>query len=116
MLHHRAALCCDRLLHCLYCRFQSKLRKRWQTYGDALFELAVEENKVDSLLKEIGVLQAVLKENDEFGKLMTHPKINSINRRIYNLSCHQRCQYYHLSLHFISRFLLLVPYCIAPVI
>ncbi|MDE7017576.1 MAG: F0F1 ATP synthase subunit delta [Lachnospiraceae bacterium] len=47
-----------------------------KTYGDALFELAVEENKVDSLLKEIGVLQAVLKENDEFGKLMTHPKIN----------------------------------------
>ncbi|MCM1386554.1 MAG: F0F1 ATP synthase subunit delta [Bacillus sp. (in: Bacteria)] len=47
-----------------------------KTYGDALFELAVEENKVDSLLEEIEQLQKVLKENDEFGKLMTHPKIN----------------------------------------
>ncbi len=47
-----------------------------KTYGDALFELAVEENKVDSLLEEIGQLQKVLKENEEFGKLMTHPKVN----------------------------------------
>ena len=47
-----------------------------KTYGDALFELAVEENKVDVLLDEIGQLQSILKENDEFGKLMTHPKIN----------------------------------------
>lgn len=47
-----------------------------KTYGDALFELAVEENKVDSLLEEIGQLQKVLEENAEFGKLMTHPKIN----------------------------------------
>ncbi|MCM1175555.1 MAG: ATP synthase F1 subunit delta [Blautia sp.] len=47
-----------------------------KTYGDALFELAVEENKVDDLLDEIGQLQKILKENDEFGRLMTHPKIN----------------------------------------
>ena len=47
-----------------------------KTYGDALFELAVEEKKVDSLLEEIVQLQKVLKENDEFSKLMTHPKIN----------------------------------------
>ncbi len=47
-----------------------------KTYGDALFELAVEENKVDSLLEEIGQLQKILKENEEFGKLMTHPKVN----------------------------------------
>ncbi len=46
-----------------------------KTYGDALFELAVEENKVDVLLDEIEQLQSILKENDEFGKLMTHPKI-----------------------------------------
>ena len=45
-------------------------------YGDALFELAVEENKVDDLLEEIGLLQKVLRENDDFGRLMTHPKIN----------------------------------------
>ena len=41
-----------------------------------MFELAVEENKVDDLLDEIGQLQKVLKENDDFGRLMTHPKIN----------------------------------------
>lgn len=47
-----------------------------KTYGDALFELAVEENKVDEMLEEIGQLQKILKENDDFGRLMTHPKIN----------------------------------------
>ncbi|MDE5931291.1 MAG: F0F1 ATP synthase subunit delta [Lachnospiraceae bacterium] len=47
-----------------------------KTYGDALFELAVEENKVDDLLGEIGQLQKVLQENEDFGRLMTHPKIN----------------------------------------
>lgn len=46
-----------------------------KTYGDALFELAVEEDKVDALLEEIGQLQQVLSENGEFGRLMNHPKI-----------------------------------------
>ena len=41
-----------------------------------MFELAVEENKVDEMLDEIGQLQKILKENDDFGRLMTHPKIN----------------------------------------
>lgn len=41
-----------------------------------MFELAVEENKVDDLLDEIGQLQKVLQENEDFGRLMTHPKIN----------------------------------------
>lgn len=46
-----------------------------KTYGDALFELAVEQDKVDALLEEIGQLQQVLSENEEFGRLMNHPKI-----------------------------------------
>ena len=46
-----------------------------KTYGDALFELAVEEDKVDALLEEIGQLQQVLSENGEFGRFMNHPKI-----------------------------------------
>ena len=46
-----------------------------KTYGDALFELAVEKDKVDVLLEEIEQLQGVLSENDEFGRLMNHPKI-----------------------------------------
>ena len=46
-----------------------------KTYGDALFELAIEKDKVDVLLQEIEQLQEVLSENDEFGRLMNHPKI-----------------------------------------
>lgn len=45
------------------------------TYGDALFELAVESGQVDELLSEVrGVLQ-VLSENGDLSKLMNHPKI-----------------------------------------
>ena len=46
-----------------------------KTYGDALFELAVEKDKVDVLLEEVVQLREVLSENDEFGRLMNHPKI-----------------------------------------
>ena len=46
-----------------------------KTYGDALFELAVEQDKVDALLEEIEQLRQVLSENEEFGRLMNHPKI-----------------------------------------
>ncbi len=45
------------------------------TYGDALFELAVEENQTDSLMQEIETLQAVLKENSDFEKILVHPEI-----------------------------------------
>jgi len=46
-----------------------------KTYGDALFELAVEEDKIDILLEEIEQLQKILAENEDFGRLMNHPKI-----------------------------------------
>lgn len=46
-----------------------------KTYGEALFELAVEEGKEDLFLAEISELQKILAENPEFGKLMNHPKI-----------------------------------------
>ena len=46
-----------------------------KTYGDALFELAVEKDKVDVLLEEIQQLKGVLSENEDFGRLMNHPKI-----------------------------------------
>ena len=46
-----------------------------KTYGDALFELAVEDDKVDILLEEIEQLQKILAENADFGRLMNHPKI-----------------------------------------
>lgn len=46
-----------------------------KTYGEALFELAVEEGREDNLLEEIMALKKILKENPDFEKLMNHPKI-----------------------------------------
>ncbi len=46
-----------------------------KTYGEALFELAVEEGREDAFLEEIMALKEILKENPEFNKLMNHPKI-----------------------------------------
>ncbi len=46
-------------------------------YGEALFELAVEENAVDSLLEEVEVVQQVLDANEEFVKLMCHPEMSA---------------------------------------
>ena len=46
-----------------------------KTYGDALYELAVERNMVDSLTEEVRALRTILSENTDFSKLMNHPKI-----------------------------------------
>lgn len=46
-----------------------------KTYGEALFELAVEENKTDALSEEITALLKILDENPDLGKLMNHPKL-----------------------------------------
>lgn len=46
-----------------------------KTYGDALFELAVEKKCEDSMLAEAETLLTALDENPDFLKLMTHPKI-----------------------------------------
>lgn len=45
------------------------------TYGEALFELAIEENKEKQLLEEVTTLIQVLKENPEFSNMLNHPKI-----------------------------------------
>lgn len=46
-----------------------------KTYGDALFELAVESNQVDEMLEEARGVLLILQENNELSKLMNHPKI-----------------------------------------
>jgi len=46
-----------------------------KTYAQALFELAVEENKTSSLLEETVGLLEVIRTNAAFGKFMNHPKI-----------------------------------------
>ena len=51
-----------------------------KTYGDALFELAVEENRTDSLMEEILMLQTVLQENRDFEKILEHPEISKQNK------------------------------------
>ena len=46
-----------------------------KTYGDARFELALEENRIDSLTEEIEAVKAILDENKDFEKIMIHPEI-----------------------------------------
>lgn len=45
-------------------------------YGDALFELAKEENKVDAIYEEVQALIQVLDENPNLIQMMTHPHIS----------------------------------------
>lgn len=45
------------------------------TYGEALFDLAVEEGSVDIFMEEVNGLKKVLLDNKELGDLMRHPKI-----------------------------------------
>lgn len=47
-----------------------------KTYGDSLFELALEEGKIDLFLQEAEFVQQILAENEDLVKLMTHPKIS----------------------------------------
>ena len=54
-----------------------------KTYGEALFELAVEEGREASLLEEIMALKKILKENPDFEKLMNHPKILKVLDRVF---------------------------------
>lgn len=46
-----------------------------KTYAQALFELAVEENKTALFLEEVTGLLEVLRANAEFRQFMNHPKI-----------------------------------------
>ncbi len=46
-----------------------------KTYGEALFEIAIEENKTQELMEEIQAVQSILKENADLDKLLKHPGI-----------------------------------------
>ncbi len=46
-----------------------------KTYGDALFAVALEENRMDEFFEAVKVVADILRTNDEFSKLMNHPKI-----------------------------------------
>ena len=45
------------------------------TYGDALFDIAVEQNQVDALYEEAGAVLTAFSENDELKSFLSHPKI-----------------------------------------
>ncbi len=45
------------------------------TYGEALFELALEEHREDQFLEEAQGLLLVLQQNPELNQMMNHPKI-----------------------------------------
>ena len=46
-------------------------------YGEALFELAVEEEKTDAMLEEIDGIKNVFLENPEYIKFLNHPRISA---------------------------------------
>ena len=46
-----------------------------KTYGEALFELALEQDPQD-FLEQISRLREILEQNPEFRKLMMHPGIS----------------------------------------
>jgi F-type H+-transporting ATPase subunit delta len=46
-----------------------------KTYGDALFETVMEQNRLDDALEEVQAMQQVFTENPELVKLMNHPNI-----------------------------------------
>lgn len=48
-----------------------------KTYGEALYELALEEQRVDLFFKETEMVLEILKQNSDFGRFMTHPQISN---------------------------------------
>lgn len=48
-----------------------------KTYGEALYELAVEENKVDLFLDEVQVIRTVIAEDEKLNAFMNHPRIDN---------------------------------------
>ena len=46
-----------------------------KTYGDALFAVALEEGRMDEFFEAAKAVADILRTNEDFGKLMNHPKI-----------------------------------------
>ena len=45
------------------------------TYGNALFDLALEQQSLDAMLEEVRALSGILDENPELAQLLNHPQI-----------------------------------------
>lgn len=46
-----------------------------QIYGNALFELAVEQNNLDQMMQEAVFIKQCMEENEDLIKVLNHPKI-----------------------------------------
>ncbi|MDL2301611.1 F0F1 ATP synthase subunit delta [Lachnospiraceae bacterium OttesenSCG-928-D06] len=46
-----------------------------KTYGEALFEIAMEENKLDLIMEEVLEVQKILSDNKDLDKFFLHPGI-----------------------------------------
>ena len=46
-----------------------------KTYGSALFEVALENNSLDTILEEVLFVKQTFLENEDLGKLLLHPNI-----------------------------------------
>lgn len=51
------------------------------TYGNALLELALEGNKLDSLYEEAQVLVEILQANEDLMKILCHPQIDKDEKK-----------------------------------
>ena len=59
-------------------------------YGDALFEIGIEQNKLEEFRKQCDLVKATL--NDEFMSLLSHPKIKKEEKKeclvnVYGQAC-----------------------------
>lgn len=46
------------------------------SYGEALFELAIDKNALDDILQEVECIKKVFEENADFKKFLSHPQIS----------------------------------------
>ena len=51
-----------------------------KTYGEALFEIAMEGEKADLFLQEAQDILTILDENPDLDKLMKHPKVSRLEK------------------------------------
>ena len=54
------------------------------TYGNALFELAIEEGKIDDWYVEVLELTSILKKNKDLIELLNHPQVDKLEKENKN--------------------------------
>lgn len=51
-----------------------------KVYGDALFSIAIEENKLEDLWEEVKVIRQAIRENESFLPMLCHPEMSQERR------------------------------------